>query len=192
MDRFRAIAPIESEPALWDLCRSLPQGTLHREWPWAFHGGKSYRFETPLGTTVYIAHATHFGHLVVLVDDDCEGVVDRVRKIATLADVEALVRIAVHAASERDPELKKIGALCALASVQSFSDGVALPELEVAAGVDLDDRNPAVRLAALRAIATLPIARALSLLEGREDPENPELGAWRDHYRAQLTEKEKG
>lgn len=186
MDRFRAIAPIGSEPALWELCRSLPQGTLYREWPWAFHGGKSYRFETPLGTTVYLAHATHFGYLVVLVDDDCEGVVERIRTSTVLADVEALVRLAVHAGSERE----KIGALCALASVQSFSDGVALPELEVAAGVDLDDRSPAVRLAALRAIATLPIARALSLLEGREDPDNPELGAWRDHYRAQLDKKE--
>jgi hypothetical protein len=190
MDRFRAIAPIEFEPALWALCRSLPQGTLYREWPWSFHAGKSYRFETPLGTTVYLAHATHFGCLVVLVDDDCEGVTERIRNSAALIEIETLVGPAVHAASERDRELKKIGALCALASVQSFSDGVALPELEVAAGADLDDRCPAVRLAALRAIATLPIARALSLLEGREDPENPELGAWRDHYRAQLNKQE--
>lgn len=186
MDRFRAIAPIEFEPALWELCRSLPKGTLYREWPWSFHAGKSYRFETPLGTTVYLAQATHFGHLVVLVDDDCEGVTERIRSIARLAEVEELVRLAVHAESERE----KIAALCALASVQSFSDGVALPELEVAAGADLSDRSPAVRLAALRAIATLPIARALSLLEGREDPENPELGAWREHYRAQLNKKE--
>lgn len=186
MDRFRAIALFESEPALWELCRSLPQGTLFREWPWTFHAGKSYRFETPLGTTVYLAHATHFGYLVVLVDDDCEGVTERIRALAQLVDVEVLSRLAVLAASERE----KIAALCALASVQSFSDGVALQELVAAAGVDLDDRSPAVRLAALRAIATLPIERALSLLEGREDPDNPELGAWRDHYRAQLNQKE--
>jgi hypothetical protein len=180
MDRFRAIAPIEAEPVLRELCAALPPGTLYREWPWAFLGGKTYRYETPRGTTVHLAHATHFGHLVVLVDDDTEGLVDRLRARVELTEAPALLRRAEAATTEA----AKIEALCALASVQSFTGGVLLPELQAAAKRALEDPSRSVRLAAIRAIATLPVPDALALLEGREDPENPELGGWREHYRS--------
>ena len=46
----------------------------------------------------------------------------------------------------------------------------------------LEHEHPVIRLAGIRTLFLLPAPRRLALLEGREDPENPGLAAWRDHY----------
>jgi hypothetical protein len=48
----------------------------------------------------------------------------------------------------------------------------------------VDDGSPLVRLSAVRATAILLCASAFALLDGRDDPENPGLAQWRDHYRS--------
>ena len=184
MDRFLGMIPIEAEPALESFLRALPEGTLHKEWMWAFHGGKTSAYETPYGSTVYLSHATSFGHLVVAVVNDKGGIVERLRAQVALVDLPALARRAEGAATDA----AKIDALCALASAQSMAGSEALPEFLAAERRALADPNRGVRLAAIRASAILPLKEALALLDGREDPENPDLAGWRDHYREQLAE----
>ena len=182
MDRFLGTVPIEAEPALESFVRALPAGTLRKEWMWAFHGGKTSAYETPYGSTVYLSHVTSFGHLVVAVVDDKGGIVERLRAQVAVADLPALARRAQRAATDA----AKVDALCALASAQSMAGSDALPEFVAAERRALDDPNRGVRLAAIRASAILPLKDALALLDGREDPENPDLAGWREHYREQL------
>jgi hypothetical protein len=149
------------------------------EWPWAFHAGKSYAFETARGTGLYLSHQTVFGHLVVAVENDRDGLVDRIARSIPVEDVTRLSRRAEAARGVAE----KLDALFALAGAQGLSGGVSLPAFEEAVRRALDDESPVVRLAAIRATAILPVASGLALLEGRDDPENPGLAEWRDHYR---------
>jgi hypothetical protein len=179
-DRWIAVAPLSAEAAL----RAIAEAAcpLRKEWSWAFHGGKTYGFDSARGASLYLAHQTSFGHVVVMVENDREGLVDRITQSAPVEDMARLSRRAEDAASD----IEKLGALNALASAQGMAGSVALPAFEQAVRRALDDASSIVRLAGIRASAILPVANALSLLEGREDPENPGLADWREHFRGVL------
>jgi len=186
--RFIAVAPLAAKEALRALVYDERGRTrfVRAEWPWQFHVGKSYTFTTAHGARLAVIQQTLFGHLVIAIDDDREGLVARVEEDCTLRgipleDVTALARRFDRA----ETALERVRALCALSAAQAAAAGEALPAVEAAVRRGLDDANPIVRLTAIRATTVLPLTTCLPLLEGRTDPDNPGLIAWRDHYSAQ-------
>src|ERR1044072_859522 len=97
-DRFIAVAPLSAETAL----RAIVEAScpLRKEWPWGFHGGKTYGFDSARGTSLYLVHQTGFGNLVVVVVNDEDGLVDRITKSVSVEDVEDLARRSEAAASD--------------------------------------------------------------------------------------------
>lgn len=187
IDRWIAVAPLEAKAALRAFVYDERGRSrfVRREWPWQFHGGKSWAFETSQGAELAVVQQTMFGCFVLSVENDREGLVARIEEDCALRaipveNVGALARRFNVATSDGD----RLSALFALAAAQSVAGGVALPALEAALRRALDDANPVVRLAAVRATAALPPAAGLALLDGRSDGDNPGLIEWREHYRA--------
>lgn len=188
--RWIAVAPLAAKEVLRALVYD-PEGRtrfVRREWPWQFHGGKSYTFDTAHGAQLIVIQQTVFGCLVIAVVDDREGLAARIEEDCALRgipleDVAALTRRFDGAATDRD----RVQALLALTAAQAAAGPTVLPALDAAIRRALDDRNPVVRLTAIRATALLPeTAVAHALLATRTDPDNPGLTDWRDHYRTLL------
>ena len=146
------------------------------------------QWEGARGTTFWLTHNTVYGHLLVVIEGDADGLVARARAAAPLEE-PAAVEARLSAASG---EPAKIAGLTALAAAQANARGELLDSLESAVRSALDDSSADVRLAAIRALGVTPTACALALLEGREDAENPELGTWRDHFREMLAKESAG
>lgn len=190
-DRWIGVAPASAEADLVALLESGAPGPdgervpfVRTEWAWRFPGGKTLSFDSLRGTTLTLANATMFGHLVVAVFDDRDGLVDLVTKRVPIEDVAQLVKRSEAAASDRE----KLDALLALTSAQSMTGGEPLPAFETAARRALADPSPVVRLGAIRSITILPPATAFALLEGVKDRDNPGLADWRAHYRKLMTQ----
>lgn len=191
--RWIAVAPSAAREALQrivdeGLPAPAPSATrvkfLRVVWPWRFHGGTTQQFVTPRGSSLYFADVTSFGHLVVSVEDDRDGLVEHVQAIAGIEPVAEVAR-----RSERAADVPaRLHALFALAAAQGMARGTALPELEAAVKRALDDPSPIVRLAGIRSVAILPAASAFALLDGRDDPENPDLPDWRSHFQKLATQ----
>jgi hypothetical protein len=127
-----------------------------------------------------LCHRTPFGRFVVAVEDDREGLVDRITRSVPVEDVARLSRKAEEATTVEE----KLDALLSLASMPGVVGGIPPSGLERAVRRALDDASPLVRLTAMRATSVLPAATAFSVLDGRDDPENPALEEWREHYRS--------
>lgn len=183
---FVALLSPSSEAAVLGLARSL--GMVEDEWPWRFHGGKTRSFEGKLGARLVLSHATMFGGLALAVENDHEGLAARVREVAELTSVETL---AARMSAATEPR-EVLDALLSLASAQTLAHHPPLPAFLAAVRQALEHESPAVRLAALRALALVQAEPALSLLEGRTDDDNPGLASWLEHYRGVLAEQAGG
>ncbi len=178
-DRWIAIAPLAAEEALRAVVETAAAPLLRRELPWVFFSGKTTGYDTARGTLVRLTHHTTLDHLVVTVIDDGDGLVERITASVPVENLDRLAQRFEAASTDRE----KIRALTALAAAQALAGGASLPMFVDAAARSLDDPSPLVRLAAIRMVGFLPASNAFEMLDGRDDPDNPEIGSWRRHYR---------
>ncbi|OQD52014.1 hypothetical protein BM536_036885 [Streptomyces phaeoluteigriseus] len=159
------------------------EGVAH-EWPWEFHGGRSRTVITPQGSTAGLCSQTVFGHVVVSVDDGRTDLVAMLDAACPLQTPTELTARFLDASSPGD----RADALLGLASAAAIHREVTVPKLEQCVALALDSDEPWLRLIALRAISMMPAATAHRLLADREDPANPGLEEWRDHYAEQFAD----
>ncbi len=143
-------------------------------WPWRFQAGKSRGFTTPDGVEVHCIEQTVLGAWVLFVQAENDALFQDLVRRLELTTVDELEK-AWSAATE---PAAKIRALLDLAAAQSMNGGTVIRAYEAAVRKALDDADPVVRLAAIRSLAIAPMSLGKTVLEGRDDPDNPKIHDW--------------
>lgn len=143
-------------------------------WPWRFQAGKSRGFTTPSGAEVHFIEQTVLGAWVLFVQSETDELFRELVKRLELTTVDKLEKDWKAAKKPVD----KVRALLRLGAAQSMTGGVAIAAFEAAVRKGLDDKDAVVRLAAIRSLAIAPAQLGKTLLEGREDPDNPKIRDW--------------
>lgn len=152
--------------------------------PWRFSSGSERRWIGPGGTRVVWADYSYLGRRAVRVEPGREAAEVEAAVAAQLdvADGAALVRAwqGALAAGEGGATLEAFLDFAAWAAVADPEESALLRTPVFHAALDAPD--PVLRLAALRNLYVFTPDRAVALLAGRTDEDNPGLALWRRHY----------
>lgn len=154
--------------------------------PWRFSNGTEARWLGPDGTMVTWTEYTWLGRRGLRVwvgpEDAAMQLWTAFAEVLSLFDGAALYRAWQEALKTADAaaQLEAFLDFAAWAAMCDASESTTMrtPVFQAA----LDSADPVLRLAALRNLYVFTPDRAAVLLAGREDPENPGMAMWRQHY----------
>jgi hypothetical protein len=140
---------------------------------WLFVRGAQTSWILPTGTYVSWIDQTRYGLSLAGVGEGAlhDDVFDH---LASLFELEELDAVVARFGGAETP-LARLDALHGALALHLVIDAPFDPRVEAVLRAALDDRDPVVRLAAIRGLQYVPKEAGWALVEGRVDPENPAL-----------------